>query len=92
LEYCSLGEHSLLLERRHPLEHHHDYSHDLPMGYPHGSVVGGENPGTDGDGFATPAENQAVFTSCGSRAEVCDNTLIHVERRRASSRSRPLMP
>ena len=75
-----LGEHSLLLERRHSLEHHHDYSHDLPMGDPHGGAVGGEDPGADGDGFATPAENQAVFISCSSHADAGDNTLIHVER------------
>jgi len=84
-----LGEHSLLLERRFTLENHHDYSHDLPMGYPHGGVVGGENPGADGDGFATPAENQTVFISCSSRADARDNTLIHVERWRATDFSPP---
>ena len=49
------------------------------MGNPHGGVVGGENPGADGDGFATSAKNQTVFISCSSRADASDNTLIHVE-------------
>jgi hypothetical protein len=33
------------------------------MGYSLGGVVGREDPGTDGDGFATPAENPTVFIS-----------------------------
>jgi len=75
-----LGEHSLLLERRHTLEHGHDYSHDLPMGFPHGGVMGGEDPGADGHGLATLAENKALFISCSAHADAGDDTLIHVQR------------
>jgi hypothetical protein len=74
-----LGEHSLLLERRDSLEHHHDYSHDLPMGIAHGGVVGGEDPGADRHGFA---EAKTLFISCSSHttADADDHSLIHVER------------
>jgi hypothetical protein len=74
-----LGEHSLLLERRDSLEHQHDYSHDLPMGFAHGGVMGGEDPGADHHGFA---EAKALFISCSSRTptDAGDHTLIHVER------------
>lgn len=77
-----LGEHSLLLERRDSLEHYHDYSHDLPMGLAHGGLVGRENAGADGHGFAPRAESKALFISCSShtQADTGEHTLIHVAR------------
>ena len=74
-----IGEHSLLLERRDSLEQCHDYSHDFPMGAARGGVVGHEDAGADGDGFA---QNKTVFISCSSRtqADSGEHTLIHVER------------
>jgi hypothetical protein len=77
-----LGEHSLLLERRDSLEQLHDYSNDFPMGTAHGGVVGGEDSGADGDGFAQPVQNKTLFISCSSRtqADTGEHTLIHVER------------
>jgi hypothetical protein len=86
-----LGEHSLLLERRDTLEHFHDYSHDLPMGPSHGGAMGREDPGTDGDGLAAPAENKTLFISCSSHSQEDsgEHTLIHVERWRPPELAQP---
>jgi hypothetical protein len=84
-----LGEHSVLLERRHTLEHDHDHSHDFPMGSSHGGVMGGEDPGADGHGLATLAESKALFISCSSHTDAGDNTLIHVERWRPPEYAHP---
>ena len=77
-----VGEHSLLLERRNPQEHFHDYPHDLEMGTAHGSVVGDENAGADGHGSPAPTHDQAVFISCSAHAstESSEHTLIRVAR------------
>jgi hypothetical protein len=86
-----LGEHSLLLERRDSLEHLHDYSHDFPMGFADGRVVGDENAGADGHGFTPFAEKKALFISCSSRTpgEAGEHTLIHVERWQAPDLASP---
>jgi hypothetical protein len=76
-----LGEHSLLLERRHSLEPDHDYTHDFPMGTAHGGAVGDQDADADG-GFATPLENKTLFISCSSQAHADSGkpALIHVQR------------
>jgi len=76
-----LGEHSLLLERQ-DLEHHHDYSHDLPLGPAHGGAMGDEDAGADGHGHTTPAERKALYISCSAstHSDAGEHTLIHVER------------
>jgi hypothetical protein len=89
-----LGEHSLLLERRHSLEPDHDHTHDFAMGAAHGSALGDQDTDADGHGFATPSENKTLFISCSSqtRTDAGDPTLIHVQRWRPPAFTPPREP